>query len=218
MLSPITAREPDSEPFGLRVTSAPQGPVHVKWQAVEKDIRADRQVLQACIADRQGCPAAAVRFLAIIDDARARQGLDKYDAVNRAVNETIGSKTDLVQHRRADLWSSPLATFRSGFGDCEDFAIAKYVALDEAGISTENLRLTIVMLPQRKYHVVLAGRLDHHWLILDTFSNQILEDIATGYVPRFVIDHRGVREFRPPDHHLADASSAVPPNPGMSCR
>ncbi len=42
-----------------------------------------------------------------------------------------------------DRWSAPLVTFASGRGDCEDYAIAKYVALREAGIAEADLRLVI---------------------------------------------------------------------------
>ena len=33
-----------------------------------------------------------------------------------------------------DRWSPPLETLATGRGDCEDYAIAKYVALTAAGI------------------------------------------------------------------------------------
>ena len=35
-------------------------------------------------------------------------------------------------------------TFNTGAGDCEDYAIAKYVALQTAGISAEDLRIVVV--------------------------------------------------------------------------
>ena len=41
--------------------------------------------------------------------------------------------SDFTQHGEADRWSAPLATFATAKGDCEDYAIAKYVALREAG-------------------------------------------------------------------------------------
>lgn len=217
MLSPIAAEKLDREPFGRLATPATQRSVQAKWEAVERDIRADREVLEACITDRMGCPAAAVRFLAIIDDARARRGLDKYDAVNRAVNTAIGIKTDMEQHGVAELWSSPLATFRSGFGDCEDFAIAKYVALGEAGTAPDDLRLVIVRPRSREFHVVLAARLDRHWMILDIPRLDIIDDTATDYVPRFIVDHRGIREIRLPDRQVADAPTAEWPVTATTC-
>ena len=218
LLSPIAAENPDREPFGRLATPATQQrSLQAKWEGVETDIRADRQVLKACLADRTGCPAAAARLLAIIDDARTRQGLDKYDAVNRAVNAAIGIKSDIEQHGVDDLWSSPLTTFRNGFGDCEDFAIAKYVALGEAGTVPNDLRIVIVRQRSPEFHVVLAARLDRRWMILDIPRSDIIEDTATHYVPRFIIDHRGLREIRLPDRPVADASTAEWPGTATTC-
>jgi Bacterial transglutaminase-like cysteine proteinase BTLCP len=123
----------------------------------------------------------------------------------------------MEQHGVADLWSSPLATSRSGFGDCEDFAIAKYVALGEAGTAPDDLRLVIVRQGSREFHVVLAARLDRRWMILDIPGSDLIEDTATGYVPRFIIDHRGIRETRTPDRPVADAPTAEWPGAATTC-
>ena len=40
--------------------------------------------------------------------------------------------SDLAQYGEIDVWSSPLLTFTTGRGDCEDYAIAKFVALHQA--------------------------------------------------------------------------------------
>jgi predicted transglutaminase-like cysteine proteinase len=81
--------------------------------------------------------------------AEGRQGRAKLELVNERINAEIHYTTDLVQWGVADLWSAPLDTnhkgsFDTGFGECEDYAIAKYVALREAGVSANDLRLLIV--------------------------------------------------------------------------
>jgi predicted transglutaminase-like cysteine proteinase len=43
--------------------------------------------------------------------------------------------SDLAQYGVTELWASPLTTFAAGAGDCEDYAIAKYVALRQAGMA-----------------------------------------------------------------------------------
>jgi len=53
----------------------------------------------------------------------------------------VSSAPDVLQ---ADYWATPLETLGVGRGDCEDFAIAKYVTLRLAGMSDENLRLIYV--------------------------------------------------------------------------
>ena len=39
---------------------------------------------------------------------------------------------------------APLETFTTGRGDCEDYTIAKYVALRAAGIAQEDVKLIVV--------------------------------------------------------------------------
>ena len=51
--------------------------------------------------------------------------------------------------------------FASNAGDCEDYAIAKYVALQEIGIAAADLRLVVVHDEATKQdHAVAAVRYD----------------------------------------------------------
>jgi predicted transglutaminase-like cysteine proteinase len=64
-----------------------------------------------------------------------------------------------------------------GAGDCEDYAIAKFVALQEAGVSADDLRIVILQDDIRKeYHAVVAARLDGNWLMLDNLHMIMVED------------------------------------------
>ena len=105
-----------------------------------------------------------------------------------------------AQHGEADRWSAPLASFATGKGDCEDYAIAKYVALTEAGFPHEELRLVLVRDRSiRQDHAVLAARLDGHWLILDSRRPDLMDDTeVTSFTPLYAINHRGVQLFAAP--------------------
>ena len=92
--------------------------------------------------------------------------------------------------------TAPLVTFNTGAGDCEDYAIAKYVALQMAGIPAEDLRIVVVLYSQGDGHAVASVRWDRHWLILDNQRMAMIEDIkARTYRPRFVINESGVAEY-----------------------
>ena len=76
--------------------------------------------------------------------------------------------SDLAQYGEIDVWASPLAAFGSSAGDCEDYAIAKIMALRLAGIAPDDLRMVIVHDPMRgEDHAIAAARLDGRWLTLD---------------------------------------------------
>jgi predicted transglutaminase-like cysteine proteinase len=66
----------------------------------------------------------------------------------RQVNDFFNRRTrfgdDIVIWGQQDYWATPLETLGRGQGDCEDFAIAKYVTLKLLGIPSEKMRLTYV--------------------------------------------------------------------------
>ena len=77
---------------------------------------------------------AAKRMIGIIDAAQKRDGRARIGEINRAINLAIAATSDKIQYGVEDRWASPLTTFTSGRGDCEDYALAKYAALRAAGI------------------------------------------------------------------------------------
>jgi predicted transglutaminase-like cysteine proteinase len=195
-----TRRRPFSnEPFGLFTFGAPQGLLWTKWRKVQEQIRGEAKVLKTCRT--QDCPlSGASRLLAIIDDAQKSTGRARIEVVNRLVNASIRYTSDFVQHGVADLWSPPIATLTSGKGDCEDYAIAKYVALREAGTADADLRLLLVRdRTAGQDHAVLAVRHDGRWLILDN-RHEVLNEAADlpQFVPLFALDHHGVKLFQTP--------------------
>ena len=101
---------------------------------VVAEIGAENDILVRRRQDAKSCPAAAQKFLAAIADGRARDGRAGVGVINRAINVAIRPISDMAQWRVPDRWSVPLATLASGRGDCEDYAIAKYVALRERAL------------------------------------------------------------------------------------
>jgi predicted transglutaminase-like cysteine proteinase len=202
-----------AEPFGLEISTLVKGRVQQKWSGVKKKLPREARVLERCRANADACTPAAERFLAVIDRAAARNGWARIAEINRAINLTIKSVDDMTQYGVRDLWASPLMTFASGVGDCEDYAIAKYVALHEIGFRDEDLRLVIVHDHAAKEdHAVTAVRYDNRWLILDNKTLDIRQDDSTAQLdPLFVIDSEGVKraETRAPKPHTPWAAASI---------
>jgi len=172
------------EPFGLFTFQAPEGAVSQKWRAVSFGIAKDLDAMARCRALADACTSAAARFIAVIDAAARHDGRARLDAVNRAVNGAIIYMTDMQQHGVPDLWSSPLSTFATLRGDCEDYAIAKYVALRAAGVAAGDLRIVLARdNALGEDHAVLAARQDGRWLVLD---NRRMRMLALGELPDYV--------------------------------
>jgi predicted transglutaminase-like cysteine proteinase len=202
-----------TEPFGLSASTLSWGGLHEKWRGVERKLDDERVQLALCDGDRDRCVSpAALQLLAIVDNARAREGRARLGEINRAINLAIRPMSDLAQYGEIDVWSSPLVTFAHGTGDCEDYAIAKFVALRLAGISPDDLRIVVMRDTIRgEDHAVAAARLDGRWLMLDNRRMAMVEDAnVRNYRPLFVIDQYGVMQYADapllaqlPDRNLA---------------
>ncbi|HEX7617343.1 MAG TPA: transglutaminase-like cysteine peptidase, partial [Verrucomicrobiae bacterium] len=138
LLAPITAsltsrdQEPitvDPAPIWSWAATAMLSETSAKWADLQSRILADKETLAACRSGVRPCPAAARRFLSIIELGRQRQGRARLGEINRSINLSIRPMSDLAQYGVEDYWASPLESLGSGAGDCEDYAIAKYIAL-----------------------------------------------------------------------------------------
>jgi predicted transglutaminase-like cysteine proteinase len=176
------------------------GEIVDEWSGVEAQIRAESVVLARCGDGASACPSAAPRFLAIIAEGRVQTGLARIGVINRAINLAIGPMTDLEQWGEIDRWSPPLETFATGRGDCEDYAIAKYVALRAAGVAGEDVKIVIVRnTAAEETHAVVAVRVDEAWMILDNRWLALVRDREMWRAtPLFELDDNGVRRFIEP--------------------
>src|SRR5664279_29364 len=189
------------EPFGLSASVLSYGGLREKWLGVERKLDDERVQLALCDGDRERCVSpAALQLLTIVDLARVREGRARLGEINRAINLAIRPMSDLAQYGAIDVWSSPLVTFSSRAGDCEDYAIAKFAALRLAGISPEDLRIVVMRdTISGEDHAVAAARLDGHWLMLDNRRMAMIEDAyVRNYRPTFVIDQHGVMKYADP--------------------
>jgi predicted transglutaminase-like cysteine proteinase len=196
--SALSVPSEPAEPFHLWTSRVSWGGLGAKWQGVAHKLDDERVQLALCDGDRENCAShAALQLLSIVDAGRQREGRARLGEINRAINLAIRPMTDLAQFGQEDVWSSPLATFYRGAGDCEDYAIAKFVALRMAGIAAEDLRIVVLADTLRgEGHAVAAVRLDGRWLILDNRRMAMVEDVAfRNYRPLFVIDQTGVMKY-----------------------
>ena len=197
--TPTSKVDRADEPFGLPTSTVTMGAVLEKWLGVKREVDNERLVLRICEENFASCQSqAALQFLAIVDSARGLEGRARLGEINRAINLKIRPMSDQALYGAEDVWSPPLATLAKGAGDCEDYAIVKFVALQEAGVSADDLRIVILRDDVREEdHAVVAARLDGNWLILDSRHFVMSEDqqVQDYYRPVFVIDHDGVKRY-----------------------
>ena len=181
---------PSGEPFDLPATPVPTGEISAKWREVQSRIFADEETIAACHSNESTCSHAARRFLSIVKLGRKHEGRARLGWLNRAINMAIKPASDWAQYGYDDYWASPLQTLGSGAGDCEDYAIVKYVALRELGVGADDLRIVIVRDDKRlTEHAVVAVRFERKWLVLDNRTMAIIntEDVR-NYRPLFALN------------------------------
>ena len=198
-LPPTAKVQASDEPFGfLSTIPVSGGYLTEKWRTVIHRIKSEASVLSNC-AITEECPTAARRFLEIVAEGRAHQGLARVGVINRAVNLSIIAMSDMKQWGVTDRWSSPLETLTTGRGDCEDYAIVKYAALLDAGIRREDLKLVIVHdLLRNEDHAVTVAHVGGKWIVLDNRWLALVQDVEVRReIPLFVLDDTGIQMFLP---------------------
>lgn len=112
-----------------------------------------------------------------------------------SVNAMMNRKKYIVDNKnwgKSDYWATPIEFMARG-GDCEDFAIAKYVALRALGVPEEDLRVAIVHDMKKNIpHAILVVYSEKGALILD---NQLPDarpaEQIHHYRPIFSINRQG---------------------------
>ncbi len=137
----------------------------------------------------RGCNLAELQVL--IDGLRDAAVLRQLHEVNRAINRAT-YREDPSNWGVRDHWAAPRELLARG-GDCEDFAIAKYLALRGLGFPARDLRLLILYdTRQQGAHAVLAVSLDGSELVLDNRHGAILPlNDLPHYRVRYALNETG---------------------------
>ena len=117
-----------------------------------------------------------------------------FEAMLKQVNHDINASqyvTDMVNWGQEDYWETPYEFFVKD-GDCEDYAIAKYMTLKLAGVSPATMR--VVVLQDRNLnllHSVLVVHNSGRNYILDNQIGQVVLDSSIHhYTPIYSINEQ----------------------------
>ncbi|MFA5593099.1 MAG: transglutaminase-like cysteine peptidase [Micavibrio sp.] len=109
-------------------------------------------------------------------------------SVNEIVNK-VPYRNDRAIYGVNDYWATPMEFLQNG-GDCEDYAITKYVALRALGVPEERMRILILQDLQKNIpHAVLVVYTENGAMVLDNQIKSVtnVERIA-HYKPIFSIN------------------------------
>lgn len=132
----------------------------------------------------------------------------KLETVNRFINRYPYVPTWQNWHRLS-YWEAPFEFLAHG-GQCQDYAIAKYMALHAAGISDTQIRVLIVRDTDLGLdHAVLLADVDGVSYILDNLNPQIVPAFQdTQYRPYYAISLSGYWKYLGGQSMLAASGTA----------
>lgn len=114
----------------------------------------------------------------LIDKQNSPEAI-KVRAVNSFFN-TLQYVDDTIVWGQKDYWATPLELLEKGAGDCEDFAIAKYLTLRQLNVDEDKLRITYVVAVEQDNmpHMVLKYNRNSRtpFLVLDSLEKRIMPD------------------------------------------
>jgi len=127
-----------------------------------------------CIRFSSQCeaPASQPAIIALTSDNWGLLG-----RINRQVNASIWPEDDQKHYGRGEYWTIPT----DGYGDCEDYALAKRKTLIDAGLPERALRIGIVVTPRDNSHAVLTVATDRGDYVLDSLMDDIQPWNRTDY-------------------------------------
>jgi predicted transglutaminase-like cysteine proteinase len=189
--------------FGTQEVFSPDSSAFFKWHHMLRRFAAQRQGDEAFCKAGANCPppdwSALVRSLGGLGP-RA-----KVEAANRAINR-YPYVSSWVNWREANRWETPYEFLRKG-GECEDYAIAKYFLLREAGMPADDLRIVVVHDVRRGIdHAVAVAYVQGEALMLDNQSQAVVPTWSVrDYWPYYSINEQGWWR-----HHQLPARRDIP--------
>lgn len=125
---------------------------------------------------------------ALMSQVRGQDPMRQMQAVNQWMNR-IRYVEDIVNYGMVDYWATPLE-FLARDGDCEDFAIAKYISLRELGFAQSGMRILVLNdLNLRIPHAILIVYLNGRAYVLDNQIAQVVPtEVIRHYQPIFSIN------------------------------
>lgn len=151
-----------------------------QWSTLLERFKAEERKNAECLSSQQAnCPYS--EWIAMILRVRNLDQASQITEVNSFANNWRYI-TDQRNWGKEDYWATP-GEFFNRAGDCEDYAIVKFMSLRALGFPNEGLRLTAVQdLNLGVGHAVTVVFFQGRRLLLD---NQISQVVETGTVHHY---------------------------------
>jgi predicted transglutaminase-like cysteine proteinase len=165
------------------------------------------------------------RFDAALNSPGGQQSMGNFKSQleglrGQPMNKMVAGVNDIVNrvpyindsniYGQSDYWATPVEFLKNG-GDCEDFAITKYVALRALGVPEERMRILILQDMQKNIpHAILVVYTDNGPVLLDNQIKSVTSvDRVSHYKPIFSINRDGWWLHTKPKGNVTVVASAA---------
>lgn len=131
----------------------------------------ERKLFEQQCTGSDGNACRMHKWTSFIESIRSKTPLEQIRAVNKEMNKSQ-YVLDIVNWGMQDYWATPLEFFIKN-GDCEDYAISKYLSLRLLGFTEAQLRIVVLQdLNLGVPHAILIVNLNGKAMALDNFFAQ----------------------------------------------
>lgn len=178
-----------------------------RWTGVEARFAVQQQP-GACATEADGT-CAQVRWAALIDDLKSRPLADRVEYANEYLN-AVRYVPATENWGSPGYWETPFEFLAHG-GQCQDYAISKYLALQASGVPDSAMRVVVVHDRQTgQDHAILIVTVDGRDLVLDNMTTTVdpIENV-TRYRAYYAINNSGWWAYFDPTTRFAGTQIAA---------
>ncbi len=177
--------------FGTREAKSSDLSAFKQWAgAMERYSKERAEKLEGSCEEKRLNACNYSKLMQFLNGLKGKDRHAQMVEVNTLINKAK-YMTDDSNWGQKDYWNSP-GEFMAKFGDCEDFAIAKFVTLLTIGFPPDSLRVVAVKdLNLKVGHAILMVLLDGKAYVLDNQIPQVIEATKVRhYDPVFSINQK----------------------------
>ncbi|MAI08954.1 MAG: hypothetical protein CMF61_08355 [Magnetococcales bacterium] len=161
-----------------------------KWKDVLDKVQKEQSYFQSCDQSLQSCKNQGLSaWRNFISEAKFKPKKELLKDVNAFINQWPYIE-DAKNWKKSDYWASPIE-FLDKSGDCEDYAIIKYVTLKELGFDPKKMRIVVVMDKLRllNHAILVVYENNSQALVLDSLFDAVLpQERVLQYTPHYSVN------------------------------
>lgn len=175
--------------FASREVRADNIDIFPKWTGMLGRYQADSRPLESICGTETYSPCKLKDWKDKLADLKDKSLMEQVEGINAFVN-AYPYIEDIVNWGVNDYWETPYE-FQTRNGDCEDFAISKYMSLRALGVPDDVMRITIVrdLNLGGIIHAILVVQVDDERYIMDNQVKQVVPALKIyHYLPVYGIN------------------------------